>query len=164
MLVRSVGLSQPLEFSGFSVDASAFVDSPVERGPPDWTLSNSREYLLTGIAARRFRDHQTAGRPPSGNRCGCRATRTGKHDDAPANWTRRPLHRFRSPARRGRMEFRDQQTHDAIAGAATLLATAYQRFRRARRIEIPAEDVPNAVNGELDNGCPESLHGHEVDA
>ena len=50
MLVRSVGLSQLLEFSGFSVDASAFVDSPVERGPPDWTLSNSREYLLTGIA------------------------------------------------------------------------------------------------------------------
>jgi hypothetical protein len=34
MLVRSVGLCQPRELSSFSVDASAFVDSPVEKGGP----------------------------------------------------------------------------------------------------------------------------------
>src|ERR1017187_1242634 len=50
MLVRSVGLSQPRELSSFSVDAPAEVDSPVGKGLPDWTVSNSREYLLTGIA------------------------------------------------------------------------------------------------------------------
>src|ERR1017187_9841734 len=50
MLVQSVGLSQPRELSSFSDDASGLVDSPVERGLPDWTVSNSREYLLTGIA------------------------------------------------------------------------------------------------------------------
>ena len=62
------------------------------------------------------------------------------------------------------MEIRDRQTLDAVAEIASLLATAYQRYRRARRIEITAEDAPEAVNGELDNGCPESLHVHEVDA
>jgi hypothetical protein len=50
MLVQSAGLSQPHELSGFSVDASGLVDSPVEKGRPDWTVSNSREYLLAGIA------------------------------------------------------------------------------------------------------------------
>ena len=34
VLVRSVGLSQPRELSSFSVDASALVDSPVEKGRP----------------------------------------------------------------------------------------------------------------------------------
>src|SRR6185437_9317640 len=50
MLVQTVGLSQPLELSVFSIDVSALVDSPVEKGLPDWTVSNSGEYLLTGIA------------------------------------------------------------------------------------------------------------------
>jgi len=62
------------------------------------------------------------------------------------------------------MEIRDQQTRDAVADVATLLATAYQRFRHARHIEIDAEDASKTVNGELDNGSPESPHGHEVDA
>lgn len=62
------------------------------------------------------------------------------------------------------MEIRDRQTFDAVADVATILATAYQRYRRARRIEIAAEDTSKSVNGELDNGCPESPHGHEVDA
>src|ERR1017187_6961734 len=42
----------------------------VERGDPDWTVSNSRKYLLTGNREPGSRDHQTAGRPPIGNRCG----------------------------------------------------------------------------------------------
>jgi len=33
MMVRSVGLSKPLELSVFSVDTPRFVDSPVESGP-----------------------------------------------------------------------------------------------------------------------------------
>ena len=62
------------------------------------------------------------------------------------------------------MEIRDRQTLDAVADVATILATAYQRYRRARRIEIAAEDASKTVNGELDKGCPESPHVHEVDA
>jgi len=62
------------------------------------------------------------------------------------------------------MEIRDRQTLDAVTDVATILATAYQRYRRARRIEIVAKDASNTVNGELDNGCPASPHVHEVDA
>jgi hypothetical protein len=62
------------------------------------------------------------------------------------------------------MEFRDRQTRDAVAEVAGLLATAYQRCRRARRIEAGAETSNESVNGELDNPAPESLHVHEVDA
>ncbi len=62
------------------------------------------------------------------------------------------------------MEFGDRQTRDAVAEIASLLATAYQRYRRARRIETATTDSPEAVNGELDNRRPESLHVHEVDA
>ena len=62
------------------------------------------------------------------------------------------------------MEIRDRQTLDAVADVATILAAAYQRYRRARRIEIDTEDASTAVNGELDNGCPASPHVHEVDA
>jgi len=37
----------------------------------DWTFSNSREYLLTGIAVGRFQCYRTADSPPSGeNRLG----------------------------------------------------------------------------------------------
>lgn len=60
------------------------------------------------------------------------------------------------------MEIRDRQTRDAVADVATILATAYQRYRRARR--IVAEDAPKAVNRELDNRPPESPHVREVDA
>jgi hypothetical protein len=62
------------------------------------------------------------------------------------------------------MEFRDRQTRDAVAEIASLLATAYQRYRRARRIETVATDSPEAVNRELDNRPPESPHVQEVDA
>ena len=62
------------------------------------------------------------------------------------------------------MEIRDRQTRDGVADVATILATAYQRYRRARRIEIAAEDAPKAVNGELDNRSTESPHVREVDA
>jgi hypothetical protein len=62
------------------------------------------------------------------------------------------------------MEIRDRQTRDAIADVATILASAYQRYRRARRIEINAEGAANTVNGELDNRPPESPHVREVDA
>jgi hypothetical protein len=34
MQVQTVGLSQPPELSGFSVDGWALVDSPIERGTP----------------------------------------------------------------------------------------------------------------------------------
>ena len=47
MLVQSVGLSQPLELSSFSVDASAVVDSPVEKGLPLGTFSNSACFGLS---------------------------------------------------------------------------------------------------------------------
>lgn len=62
------------------------------------------------------------------------------------------------------MEIRDRQTLDAVADVATILASAYQRYRRARRIEIITEDASTTVNGELDNGLPESPHVREVDA
>jgi hypothetical protein len=62
------------------------------------------------------------------------------------------------------MENRDHQTRDAVVDVATLLATAYQRYRRARRIEIAAGDAAETVNGELAARAPESLHSHEVDA
>lgn len=62
------------------------------------------------------------------------------------------------------MEIRDRQTLDAVADVATILASAYQRYRRARRIEIIAEDASTTVNGELDNRPPESPHVREVDA
>ena len=62
------------------------------------------------------------------------------------------------------MEIPDRQTRDAVAEVAGLLATAYQRYRRARRIETAAKDAPETVNGELDNPRPESLHVSEVDA
>jgi hypothetical protein len=62
------------------------------------------------------------------------------------------------------MEIRDSQTRDAVADVATILATAYQRYRRARRIEIVDEDASKTVNRELDKGCPASPHVHEVDA
>ena len=62
------------------------------------------------------------------------------------------------------MEIRDRQTLDAVAEVAGLLATAYQRYRRAHRIEIAGEMPPKAVNGELDNRRTRSPHVHEVDA
>ena len=62
------------------------------------------------------------------------------------------------------MEIRDHQTLDAVADVATILATAYQRHRRARRIEIATEDASKTVNGELDNRGPASPHVPEVDA
>ena len=62
------------------------------------------------------------------------------------------------------MEIRDRQTREAVVEVGRLLAVAYQRYRRARRIESAAEDAPKTVNGELDNAAPESPHVHEVDA
>jgi len=61
------------------------------------------------------------------------------------------------------MEIRDRQTRDAVAEVAGLLATAYQRYRRARRIEMASEDAAETVNGELDNRAPESPHVNEVE-
>jgi hypothetical protein len=61
------------------------------------------------------------------------------------------------------MDFRDRTTRDAVAEIARLLAIAYQRFRRARRIETAADDAPESVNRELDDPRPESLHVSEVD-
>jgi hypothetical protein len=62
------------------------------------------------------------------------------------------------------MDFRDRTTRDAVAEIAQLLAIAYQRYRRARRIETAARDAPESVNGELDNPRPSSLHVRGVDA
>ena len=62
------------------------------------------------------------------------------------------------------MEIRDRQTRDAVVEIGRLLADAYQRYRRARRIESATTDAPETVNGELDNQAPESLHVPEVDA
>jgi len=62
------------------------------------------------------------------------------------------------------MDFRDRTTRDAVAEIAQLLAIAYQRYRRSRRIEIDPNDAPETVNGELDNPRPESPHVSEVDA
>jgi len=62
------------------------------------------------------------------------------------------------------MEFRDRPTRDAVAEIASLLAIAYQRYRRARRIEMDGPGAPESVNGELDNPRPESPHVNEVDA
>ena len=62
------------------------------------------------------------------------------------------------------MDFRDRPTRDAVAEIARLLAIAYLRYRRARRIESDDRIAPETVNGELDNPRPESPHVHEVDA
>lgn len=62
------------------------------------------------------------------------------------------------------MEFRDRPTRDAVADIASLLAIAYQRYRRTRRIETDQPSAPESVNGELDNPRPESPHVNEVDA
>jgi hypothetical protein len=62
------------------------------------------------------------------------------------------------------MELRDRTTAEAVAQIATLLAQAYERYRRVRRIELPKSDGGETVNGELDNARPESLHSHEADA
>jgi len=62
------------------------------------------------------------------------------------------------------MEIRDRQTREAVVEIGRLLAVAYQRYRRARRIESANTNEPETVNGELDNPAPESPHVHEVDA
>jgi hypothetical protein len=62
------------------------------------------------------------------------------------------------------MDFRDRTTRDAVADIAQILAIAYQRCRRARRIEVASKDAPESVDGELDNPRPERLHVSEVDA
>lgn len=62
------------------------------------------------------------------------------------------------------MDFRDRTTRDAVAEVASLLATAYQRYRRARRIETADDNAPESVNRELDNPRPERLHVSEVQA
>lgn len=54
------------------------------------------------------------------------------------------------------MEFRDRHTQEAVDRVVAMLAAAYERWQRARRIED--------ANRELDNPRPESLHVHEVDA
>jgi hypothetical protein len=62
------------------------------------------------------------------------------------------------------MELRDRTTAEAVAQIATLLAQAYERYRRVRRIEVPCRDGGETVNGELDNARQASLHSHEADA
>jgi hypothetical protein len=62
------------------------------------------------------------------------------------------------------MDFRDCTTRDTVGEIAQLLAIAYQRYRRARRIETAANDAPESVNGELDHPRPESQHTRAVDA
>jgi len=62
------------------------------------------------------------------------------------------------------MDFRDRTTRDAVAEIAQILAIAYERYRRARRVETTAKDAPESVNRELDNPRPERLHVSEVDA
>ncbi|NUN01310.1 MAG: hypothetical protein HUU41_09365 [Bryobacteraceae bacterium] len=62
------------------------------------------------------------------------------------------------------MDFRDRSTRDAVAEIAQLLAIAYQRYRRARRIETADDNAPESVNRELDNPHPERLHVSEVQA
>ena len=42
------------------------------------------------------------------------------------------------------MEIRDRQTGDAVTEIASLLATAYERSRRARCIEITTEEQPDS--------------------
>jgi hypothetical protein len=54
MAVEAVDHFPCHELSIFSIDASAEVDSLlIEAAVRDWTLSNSREYLLIEVATRR---------------------------------------------------------------------------------------------------------------
>jgi len=62
------------------------------------------------------------------------------------------------------MDFRDRTTRDAVAEIAQILAIAYQRYRRARRIDTADDNAPESVNRELDDPRPESPHVREVDA
>jgi hypothetical protein len=48
------------------------------------------------------------------------------------------------------MDFRDRTTRDAVADIAQLLAIAYQRYRRARRIERTHSDGEKRTTEELD--------------
>jgi hypothetical protein len=62
------------------------------------------------------------------------------------------------------MDSRDRTTRDAVAEIAQLLAIAYRRSRRARRIDTADDNAPESVNRELDNPRLERLHVSEVDA
>jgi hypothetical protein len=62
------------------------------------------------------------------------------------------------------MDFPNRPTRDSVTEIAQLLAIAYQRYRRARRIETADDNAPESVNRELDNSRPERLHVSEVDA
>jgi len=62
------------------------------------------------------------------------------------------------------MDFRDRTTRDAVAENAQILAIAYQRCWRARRIDTAGDSAPESVNGELDHARPERLYVHEADA
>ena len=55
------------------------------------------------------------------------------------------------------MEIRDRQTLDAVTDVATILATAYQRYRRARRIEIATEDASKTSMENLITGARRAL-------
>ncbi len=61
------------------------------------------------------------------------------------------------------MDFRDRTTRDAVAEIGQLLSIAYQRYRRARRIETAGDNAPESVNRELDNSRLERLTVSEVD-
>lgn len=62
------------------------------------------------------------------------------------------------------MEFRDRPTGDAVTEIARLLAIAYQRYRRGRRIEIADPHRPDSVNGEPGDPCLEILQVKEANA
>jgi hypothetical protein len=54
------------------------------------------------------------------------------------------------------MRFEDQATSEAFEEIAALLAAAYNRYSRVRR--VPVESGQGAVNHELDNGREVSRH------
>ncbi len=93
--------------------------------------------VLVDRGANALRNHQIAGRPPSGTRCGCwtsiRATTTSRRrplspSSAPtASFRQAPRHWRRAHAsRRG-----TRQLTMLLSEIAALLATAYQRHARA---------------------------------
>ena len=54
------------------------------------------------------------------------------------------------------MQFDNQTTTEAFKEIAALLAAAYNRFSRVKR--VPVESVPEPVNKELDIRPDQSLH------
>lgn len=122
-----------------------------------------RRVLIDRADSRRPETTRQRAMPPSGSRCGCRSIspgRTAAFALLPAPTCTFPIQRPRT----GHMEYPDHQAQEAISGIAPLIASAYSRHHRIRRL-LPSSNSPqDIVSMGLASSPRESVHGHEVDA